>query len=79
MGIIGKTDPRKEDEKIRDAKEFCETFKKNPVGALVLPAICIAVIAYTAAPVWSHLFVDYRLFFQGTQAFLITSLHLPWL
>lgn len=71
MGIFRKKEAKSENEKILEAKDFCEKFKKNPVGSLVMPIICIVVIAFTTDTVWSHAFVDFHLLFSSDSG--ITS------
>ena len=60
-----KNDSCKKDGKNCDDKDYCANFKKNPLKALVPPAICLAVAACTAPIVWSIVFVDYHLFFRS--------------
>lgn len=67
-----------ETDKIFKAREACEKFKQNPLKALVLPAICVIVIAVCAGRVWSGLFVDYELIWGSLVALPGTLLFLSF-
>lgn len=52
---------KSEAEKIQEAKEYCEKFKKNPAGILVLSVIYIVAIAIFIRPVWNRIYIDLSL------------------
>lgn len=52
---------KSEAEKIKEARENCEKFKKNPAGTLFLSAVYITAIAICVRPVWNHIYIDFSL------------------
>lgn len=61
--------PKVEAKKILDAQKSCAKLKENPMGALVVPGICVAVIAFCIRPVITYAFVDIQLFFGSMATF----------
>ena len=52
---------KSEAEKIQEAKECCENFKKDPAGTLFLSVIYIVAIAVFIRPVLNRIYIDFSL------------------
>lgn len=64
-GILSNTEAKE----VLGVKQSCSKFIENPLASLIIPVICIIVIAFSARVLWGCLFVDVLLF-SSTDGFL---------